>query len=813
MGVKMSDNDIDVKIGADIGGVKSGMADASSSIKTALGEINTSMMASIAAGTALGSVVGNVLVSAFSHLSSSIKESVSETAAYYGEAAKLGRAFGTTATEAGTLMQMLDNAHVTTEEYSGAAKGLEKQINKNEVEMNKMGLTTRDATGHLRPLNDLMMDAIKITNSHREGTDRNIAATQLFGKGIADGSKILKLNAEAAEEARKSNDELGLTIGVEGAKNASAYKEAMKDVEDAMQGFSKVIGDAVMPIITKLAVWFREIAPYAITVFKGAIGGLMTVFWGFKLGVEVVFEAVLAAIETLGTSLATLLSVTDKALHGDWAGAKAAWNKGGSELADIAARHLDRVSASAEEAKRNIANLFMRDEDQTKKESGGDLSTATKEKKDKVSSIIPQLKAELDHRIETELGYFKESTTLELAFWQEKLSTVAKGSKDYATIEHTMFELKKKLAHEALSDELETIKLQIAAQNQAGDERVRLAQIIADKTAEKYGAGSREHIKALRDVNAEEVALNNQRLARAQQVADLERDLALGGVEIERMAIEQKLALGQMTAINEIEALKALEEKKYQIELKAAYAKAALIKDDVVAYEAALNKIAIDEQKHNTQMAALDNKAALEKRKVFQSVADGIGSAFTKAFSGILKGTMSLGDAMKSIFTGIFDAVLGALMDFVGKWIAQQIMMRIFGAATAKGDIVTSAAKAGAAGTASFAAAPWPIDMGAPAFGASMAAAASAYAGFSAEGGFDIPAGVNPLVQTHQKEMILPAEHAETIRNLKNGASGGNTFHISAIDAAGVKKFLMTHGSVLADSLKAQARNFKVTAK
>lgn len=36
----------------------------------------------------------------------------------------------------------------------------------------------------------------------------------------------------------------------------------------------------------------------------------------------------------------------------------------------------------------------------------------------------------------------------------------------------------------------------------------------------------------------------------------------------------------------------------------------------------------------------------------------------------------------------------------------------------------------------------------------------------SAEGGYDIPAGVNPMTQLHEKEMVLPAQHADTIRVL-----------------------------------------------
>lgn len=44
----------------------------------------------------------------------------------------------------------------------------------------------------------------------------------------------------------------------------------------------------------------------------------------------------------------------------------------------------------------------------------------------------------------------------------------------------------------------------------------------------------------------------------------------------------------------------------------------------------------------------------------------------------------------------------------------------------------------------------------------------------SAEGGFDIPAGVNPVTQLHEKEMVLPKAQAEVIRGLAaNGGAGG----------------------------------------
>ncbi|MBF0402301.1 MAG: hypothetical protein HQL90_16245, partial [Magnetococcales bacterium] len=79
---------------------------------------------------------------------------------------------------------------------------------------------------------------------------------------------------------------------------------------------------------------------------------------------------------------------------------------------------------------------------------------------------------------------------------------------------------------------------------------------------------------------------------------------------------------------------------------------------------------------------------------------------------------------------------------------------------------------------------------------------------FSAEGGFDIPAGINPLTQLHEREMVLPKEHADTIRSLER-RGGGDTFHlhVNAIDPKGFESWMSTNAHTLAPSLRKIARN------
>jgi hypothetical protein len=86
----------------------------------------------------------------------------------------------------------------------------------------------------------------------------------------------------------------------------------------------------------------------------------------------------------------------------------------------------------------------------------------------------------------------------------------------------------------------------------------------------------------------------------------------------------------------------------------------------------------------------------------------------------------------------------------------------------------------------------------------------------SAEGGFDIPAGTNPMTQLHAKEMVLPAQYADVIRGMAGSGSnkgvsqGGDVhLHVSAVDAHSVRRLFHENGSALADSLKHQMRNLK----
>ncbi|MFV5664997.1 phage tail protein [Acinetobacter pittii] len=98
----------------------------------------------------------------------------------------------------------------------------------------------------------------------------------------------------------------------------------------------------------------------------------------------------------------------------------------------------------------------------------------------------------------------------------------------------------------------------------------------------------------------------------------------------------------------------------------------------------------------------------------------------------------------------------------------------------------------------------------------------------SARGGYDIPSGVNPITQLHEDEMVLPSQHANTIREMgkamRSGASfgaaaaaegggAGATINISAIDAKSIERLLKKNGRAVASGLNSYARGFGKNGK
>jgi len=149
------------------------------------------------------------------------------------------------------------------------------------------------------------------------------------------------------------------------------------------------------------------------------------------------------------------------------------------------------------------------------------------------------------------------------------------------------------------------------------------------------------------------------------------------------------------------------------------------------------------------------------------------------------------------------------------KAVAEMIKNALIGQQVAKvkgvSEITSNAAVAASAAAASVAAIPvtgWAM---APGVAAATYAETIAWIGSLAVAarGFDIPSGVNPVTQLHQEEMVLPADIANPLRDaIAGGGMGGDTYIIHALDAKSFVRFAREQRHVLADAVRASARDF-----
>ena len=802
------------KMGDSVKGMTEGMKSGMDNITSVVGAVQKHFVA-------LAAIVAGVGV---------FKEGIEETKKFTGEAIKLSKALGITTDEAAALNVALGDIYSDSETMVSASSMLTKQLRTNEDALNKMGLVTRDASGEYRNMKDLMMDSISVLKEYKEGTDRNLAAQTMFGKGAGDVNSLMKLNAEVIEAAKEKQEQLGLIVGVENVEASKRYKAAMNDVGDVMTAIKKTIGDAVMPVFTKLGEWFAVIGPAAVTIIKGAIGGLTAVFWALKNGVVVVWETINAMVVTVTEPLRALAAAMGKALQGDWAGAKAEIAGIGDVISGSWGGAMDEMVKSSEETVQRIGELFNKPTASTAGGSkDGKSYTDPKEKekkpKDTTDPIMKGFDAELSElkqayqekqRME---GSFREfSKEQEAEFWQGKKKLVEAGSNEEKTIRKKVADLKLAIDKESFQAEMEAERAKFAGFEKNAEKKLELETKLLERLKLAYGEDSKEYQTQLRTkLQAEQQAVE-QRRRMADAVAAQVSSVRIATIEEERSDAQMKVQLGLMTGLQMIEQERSFEDRINAIKREALVArKAELDKDPDKNPEERLKvnlQIEELEQQHQRKLSEMRRKATVEDTSRWRGTMTTIQQGFAQTFAQVMKGQMTLSQAVKSMFQTIVGAVINMLAEMAAKWLITKAMEVTIGKTAAVAGIQQQAALAGAGGVASWAASPWPINMGAPAFGAAMFGAAEAFSAAAAAPGFAVGAWEIPddgITKVHKGETILNASDAENFRTARegSGSNGDVHLHITAFDGRDVRRVLMDNGGSIVKSVQQQARNFR----
>ena len=644
-----------------------------------------------------------------------------------------------------------------------------------------LGVKAKDAAGNLKDPAEMFTEIAKKLNTYQDGAGKAAIAQALFGRAGAEMLPTLKLLGEQGDMVAKVTDAQ--------ATEARLYTRDLAKLEAQKNMLFKTVAIALLPTMRDFTDVLID-ATKDTNVLNGAAKGLAA-----DHSIEDWADAgamVLAGLIDTIKVLPSLFSITSGAIvdiaarariaslvflgtNAEYIAAVRAQEKTQEELGNKVGAYMDKEVDATQTAMR--AKIEARNKDRASLLAGG-ASAAAAAAAEKL--LAEKAKPKLNYNTSGEdtsgraddpakkllEGQLKAQEAF-IAAEKTQLATREQYLQYYYQLEYTnasdFYGTKNQLIQDALKDQLAAYDKQSAAAAiylaQANTlTKQQDARNIAAEISKKRAAAEIESSKRLTDSILDQAKAYREFDLATTQVA---HQAALGNAQAQfqiDLIGRGTLEVAKLTEAKRIEL--ALEQRLYEMRNKnlpeAEMQRAAT--EALMQKNAALELI---EESYSKQRTAIFG-ASEAMRKYAENTgnqAAQIEGAMTSAFSKAEDAFVNFAKTGKLDFKSLADSIISDLIRIQ----ARQAIAGAMGSSGGGGLLGMISGLFGGGGSSSVG--------GVGGLGSSDLVGSSL---MFAAGGYDIPAGVNPLTQLHQKEMVLPAEHAETIRSLSGSGMRGN---------------------------------------
>lgn len=225
-----------------------------------------------------------------------------------------------------------DMVDVSTEELAGAFSKMKINMEKNPEAFDALGVAVKDADGNFRDLESVFYDSVAALAQIEDGTQRDLTAMDLFGKGadtlatiIDDGGEGLKAYGEKAEEMGLilSEDTIGkltatgdqidtlkatalATMAETGAKLIEELKPTIETIigkiEEVVAWVGNLDGDTLNLIVT------IGLAIAAISPIAKIVSGISTAIGGVSKAIQFLLANPMVALVAAVVGFVTLIA-------------------------------------------------------------------------------------------------------------------------------------------------------------------------------------------------------------------------------------------------------------------------------------------------------------------------------------------------------------------------------------------------------------------------------------------------------------------------------------------------------------------------
>lgn len=656
-----------------------------------------------------------------------------------------------------------------------------------------------------------------------DGAGKMANAQLLLGRGGSELIPLLDQGGAAIDEYGKKAREMGAVMSDEEVKAAKEMNEELKLLHQTTQTAERHIASAFAPALLALAQAFNEswqkgglfkeistVISITITTVAEAVEKAVA---GLRMFILVIAAAGAAASAVAHLHFAEAKNII-KALGADL-------EAEGKKIQDFHNKLLGLGKSKPEEAEGG--EKPKKDLPQIQVKSGG-------------KSRVADWKSELEEKKLAEDNYLKSSLSDNLAYWENIQATEKLNAKEKQEVQHEILTTKKQMLGEELSAEIANLKAKQEAAHSDYQTRISLEDQIIAEVKQFYGQDSKEYAAALKEKERLLREYQQNQIRSAEEALDHQKQLDLISIDMQTQALNFKKQMGQISNVEELDARRQLEDDKYNIELQAAINKAALLEEGTIEQKKALDEIEVMEQQHQLKIQEMNQQRALAVKSSWEQMFSGVTSAIETSIKGLIMGTQTLQRAVATLGQAVISEFVNMAVKKAASWLSSELAMTaattagtaqrtaieaaasaeslVMKAATGLKTIMMDAYKAAAGAFSATADIPIVGPILAPEAAAGALAEVSGFAGSiaSAAGGWEVPK--DTIAQVHKNEMILPANLSDRIRNMTEPNGGGhtfhNSFHISALDAPGVKELLTKHGGdIIGKIIGKQLRDFQ----
>lgn len=630
-----------------------------------------------------------------------MKSSVDAAVELGAEVRRLSSFFQIGSEKAGELAEALKRMGSSPDEFITMAAKMDKQLLKNSESFQKYGIETKtigeDGKIQWKSQVDILTEVGAKLNSIEGDTARTIAAQELLGKGGAEAALYLQKLAAAAQASKENLAAMGVAIDYDSLKTQS--KEYAKTQADISQGFNVmkiIVGQELLPSLMGLFSFFSTLMIPAAHALSFAIKGLTTGFFTLKYIIEDAMAYVSDLVLKSVNSLAGVGNIVTAILNGDFGKAKQIFLQTSAEHIRIDNETKQVLINNEDDYNNKLISIWGDgiEKKRTIEKDGttGGKVTGSNAERAKEASVLKSLQAEMNALDKEDLTYLDAST---IALKEQKQLDEAdlKLKQDLGKIDSILAEDKTPAT--------------IAAANQA-----KMSALIAND--DKVTAIHREAAAARAKLSLE--------IAKVEEAGERAH---LGAMESAKLDNIQRLrSLGIISGEDAIQLEMAIHEKQHNEQMVSYARELDAAKDNQIETAKIQGKVVAEIDKNNAQIRKSNNQLVDEMAKknpmagmaagfreyiaesknygtqfknLVTSTMNAAETSIAGAMKGIITGQENLSQAMKGIWSGITDAILGCITQMIAKWIVAQAAMLIFGSAT---EVVANTQAAAALDTA-----------------------------------------------------------------------------------------------------------------